>query len=275
VAEEEGALVAVPEVAQKTLAELGLPPVPVIRHVAVEEYEKACLAAGATLPNRPSEQATVSEGPEPGGTWRARVQRRRLPEPDMPPLDWTEELVAKHDEVPIKFRETEDLLLNFQDALVEEVRQRQDADLELESSIKQLDNRWADVETGILDSNVTQRETDFEQCRVECEERWEKMTTDTLESLSFSIRGWDANDFEEKLKEESDEYNRQLAEEAALREAAKTDFETKLQSRYDGITDLLLENRRERIRVPPAPRPCCITRVTPIPFFFPCRPLFP
>ena len=117
-------------------------------------------------------------------------------------------------QAPVKFRETEDMLLSLQDSFVDEVRHRQDDDLELESSISQMREEWSDDRVG---GTKNEREALMDGLNDEVEERFNYVQEYVIRENERLDREWFYAEQVEKIEAESSKLDKQLEEEADTR----------------------------------------------------------
>ena len=179
--------------------------------------------------------------------WHQKLKDRRLPDGGRTKKDWTDDVVASKDEgdVPVYFRNVEDQLLATHLEIVNEVRVRETVDLELDGSLQTIQERWADK----LKGENKHLETKTNELTNRIHERFWGVQTLCLKTSFDQLYKYDLAYSSRALTEFAEQFEPQVTELAEKRSTMKANFERKVQEKFDEVTGMILETRKERLRV--------------------------
>jgi len=218
-----------------------LPPVFGASSHAKEVYEEACIARDAAPPPASeTKPALVLDSSQP---WRQNLKLMRAAEADE--MDWEQELSAKFDETPIQFRDAEENLLTLQQSLVEEIQDRRDVGMELNTAIDSLRETGSEA----VATESSEMEESFLQHTLLAEESFHQIQATIMEANWNQLCEYDEHMFEHLLENGAYDIETKMEEERERRDAGLSAFEAKTKEKYKELTSQLLESRRERSKV--------------------------
>jgi len=160
-------------------------------------------------------------------------------------MDWEQELSAKFDETPIQFRDAEENLLTLQQSLVEEIQDRRDVDMELNTAIDSLRETGSEA----VATESSEMEESFLQHTLLAEESFHQIQATIMEANWNQLCEYDEHMFEHLLENGAYDIETKMEEERERRDAGLSAFEAKTKEKYKELTSQLLESRRERSKV--------------------------